>query len=154
MELDPETDLKIERILDVPREKIWACWTQPQHIPHFFIPKPHRITACEINLKTGGRFNTVFDIDGNQIENQGIFLEVVDGEKLVFGDTYTEGWKPAADPFMTAIILMEDAGVGKTKLTAIVRHRSAEIRQKHEDMGFYSGWNIMIDQLQDYAKTL
>lgn len=154
MELDPATDLKIERILDVPREKVWACWTQPQHIPHFFIPKPHRITACEIDLKAGGRFNTTFEVDGRLIENKGVYLEVTDGEKLVFTDTFTEGWKPAENPFMTGMILLEDAGAGRTKYTAIARHRNAETRQQHEDMGFYTGWNIAIDQLVAYAKTL
>ena len=84
MNLDPQTDLKLERTVAVPRELLWECWTTPEHIKHFFIPKPHSIVSCEIDLKVGGKFNTLFDVDGNQIPNNGVFLEVVDGEKLVF----------------------------------------------------------------------
>lgn len=35
--------------------------------------------------------------------NDGIYLEVEKGKRLVFTDGYSEGRKPAADPFMTAI---------------------------------------------------
>jgi len=154
MNLDPKTDLKIERILAVPRELLWECWTTPEHIQHFFIPKPYGIKACEINLKVGGRFNTLFDVEGQEINNEGVYLEIIEGEKLVFTDGYREGWKPSENPFMTAIILFEDAGDGKTKYTAIARHRTPEARQQHEDMGFFGGWGTVIDQLEAYAQTL
>lgn len=154
MQLDPETDLQLERIVDVPRELLWQCWTQPEHIPHFFIPRPHSIKRCEINLHPGGRFNTVFEIDGNEIDNNGVFLEIEEGKKLVFTDGYSEGWKPTPEPFLTAILLLEDMGEGKTRYTAIARHRSAQARQQHEEMGFFIGWGIVLDQLVEYAKTL
>lgn len=109
---------------------------------------------CEIDLRIGGRFNTVFDIEGNAVKNEGVYLEIVPETKLVFTDTYTEGWKPKADPFMTAVILFEDSGEGKTKYTAIARHRSAETRQTHEDMGFHDGWGTAADQLETYAQSL
>lgn len=77
--------------------------------PAFLIPAPHKVTAVEIDLRVGGRFNTTFDVEGNLMDNKGVYLEVVPGEKLVFTDTYTEGWKPAPEPFMTAILLLSDA---------------------------------------------
>lgn len=154
MDLDPETDLSFTRTLAVPRSLVWECWTSPKHIPHFFVPRPHRVTACDINLKVGGRFNTTFEVDGNEMDNHGVFLELVPDEKLVFTDSYSEGWKPAPDPFMTAILLLSDAPGGGTTYTAIARHRSAETRKTHEEMGFYSGWGTVVDQLEEYAKTL
>ena len=154
MNLDPQTDLKLERTVAVPRALLWECWTTPEHIKHFFIPKPHSIESCEIDLKVGGKFNTLFNIDGNLIPNHGVFLEIIDGEKLVFTDAYTEDWKPSENPFMTAIILFEDLGNGSTKYTAIARHRTPTARQQHEDMGFFSGWGTVVDQLEAYAKSL
>lgn len=154
MDLDPETDLSFTRTLRAPRALVWECWTSPEHIPHFFIPRPHKVTSCEIDLRPGGQFETTFDVDGNKMENKGVYLEVIDGKKLVFTDTYTEGWKPAADPFMTAILLLEDAPDGGTTYTAIARHRSPETRKTHEDMGFFSGWGTVADQLEEYAATL
>ncbi len=154
MKLDPETDLTFTRELDVPRALVWECWTSPEHIPHFFVPKPHSVTHCDIDLRVGGRSNTTFNVDGNEMENNGVYLEIVDGKKLVFTDTYTEGWKPNPDPFMTAILELKDNGKGGTTYTATARHRSPENRKAHEDMGFYDGWGTVVTQLEDYAKTL
>lgn len=154
MNLDPTTDLELVRTIDAPRALLWECWTSPEHIPHFFVPKPHSVTACEIDLRVGGRFNTTFNVDGNEMKNDGVYLEIDPGAKLVFTDAYTEGWKPAPDPFMTAIILFEDAEDGATRYTAIARHRSPEARKSHEDMGFFDGWGTVVDQLESYTKGL
>ena len=137
MDLDPRTDLSFTRRLAVPRSMVWDCWTLPEHIPHFFVPRPHRVTACDIDLRVGGRFNTTFEVEGNEMQNNGVYLEV-----------------PAPDPFMTAILLLADSEDGGTTYTAIARHRSPETRQAHEDMGFFDGWGTVVTQLEDYAKGL
>ena len=146
-DLDPETDLSFTRTLAVPRQLVWECWTQPRHIPHFFIPAPHKVTAVEIDLRVGGRFNTTFDVEGN-------LMEVGPGEKLVFADAYTGGGKPAPEPCMTAILLLSDAKGGGTTYTAIARHRNSDTRKAHEDMGFFDGWGTVVTQLEAYAKGL
>ena len=154
MDLDPKTDLSFTRHLSVPRALVWECWTQTRHIPHFFVPRPHTVTACEIDLRVGGRFNTTFDVDGAQMHNKGVYLDLIHQEKLVFTDAYTEDWKPAPEPFLTAILLFSDAPDGGTTYTAIARHRTAEICKTHEDMGFFGGWGTATTQLEDYAKGL
>jgi uncharacterized protein YndB with AHSA1/START domain len=154
MDLDPKTDLSFTRTLAVPRKLIWECWTSPEHIPHFFVPRPHRVTSCDIDLRVGGRFNTTFDVDGNVMANEGVWLELIPEEKLVFTDAYSEGWKPKPDPFMTAILILGDAVGGGTTYTAIARHRTPETREAHEKMGFYDGWGTVVDQLVEYAKGL
>tara|TARA_R110002072_G_scaffold144626_2_gene290684 strand:+ start:52 stop:528 length:477 start_codon:yes stop_codon:yes gene_type:complete len=153
-DLDPKTDLSFTRTLAVPRSLVWECWTRPEHIPHFFVPEPHKVTAVDIDLRIGGRFNTTFDVEGNVMDNQGVYLEIVPEEKLVFTDAYSEGWKPAPEPFMTAILLLADAADGGTTYTAIARHRSPETRKAHEDMGFFDGWGTVVTQLEAYAKGL
>lgn len=29
---DPSLDLVLERVVDVPRELVWAAWTRPEHV--------------------------------------------------------------------------------------------------------------------------
>ena len=110
MNLNPATDLSFTRTLNAPRSVLWECWTTPEHIMHFFMPKPHSLDACEIDLRVGGKFNTIMNIDGQQIENKGVYLEVVDGRRIVFTDTYREGRAPAPDQFRPASIELEEAG--------------------------------------------
>lgn len=153
-DLDPNTDLSFTRTLAVPRRLVWECWTGPEHIPHFFVPAPHKVTAVAIDLRVGGRFDTTFEVDGTVMDNRGVYLEVVPEAKLVFTDAFTEGWKPAPDPFMTATLLLADAPGGGTRYTASARHRSPESRQAHEEMGFFGGWGTVATQLETYAKGL
>ena len=154
MQLDPDTDLTFTRTLPVPPALVWACWTSADHIPHFFVPKPHKVVACDIDLRVGGRFNTTFEVDGNRMENHGVYLEIAPERRLVFTDGYTEGWKPTEDPFMTAILDLAPTKEGGTSYTATARHRTAEKARAHKDMGFYEGWGVVADQLVDYARTL
>lgn len=153
-ELDPDLDLVLTRTLNAPRALLFKCWTQEEHLPHFFVPRPHRVIHCRLDPRTGGAFETTFDVDGQEMRNNGVYLEVIENEKLVFTDGYTEGWKPAPDPFMTAIVTFEDAGDGTTRYTAIARHRSADKAEAHRAMGFFDGWGTVADQLEDYARGL
>lgn len=154
MDIDPETDLVLERILNAPRALIWECWTTPEHLKNWFVPRPHKVVACELDLRPGGKCNTTFEVEGNLMPNNGVYLEVIPQEKLVFTDTYTEGWKPNPEPFMTAIVTFEDLGDGRTKYRAVARHRSAETAKQHEEMGFSGGWGTVAGQLEEYAQGL
>lgn len=154
MTYDPKLDLILTRDMDVPREVLYKCWTTPEHLMQWFVPKPHRVIECVLDVRAGGACNTTFDVEGNIMHNNGVYLEVVPNEKLVFTDTYSSGWKPAPDPFMTAIITFDDLGQGRTRYAAVVRHRTPEAAQTHADMGFFDGWGTVAAQMEDYAKTL
>lgn len=154
LDLNPETDLVLTRDINAPREILYKCWTTPEHLVHWFVPKPHKVTACELDVRPGGKCNTTFEVDGTEMPNNGVYLEVIPNEKLVFTDTYTEGWKPNPEPFMTAILTFEDIGNGRTRYTAVARHRSKETADSHKQMGFYDGWGTVVTQLEEYAQGL
>ena len=154
LDLNPETDLVLVREINAPREILYKCWTTPEHLVHWFVPKPHKVTACSLDVRPGGKCNTTFEVEGTLMENNGVYLEVVPNEKLVFTDTYTEGWKPNPEPFMTAILTFEDIGNGRTRYTAVARHRSKETAETHKQMGFYDGWGTVVTQLVEYAQGL
>ena len=154
MDLDPKTDLSFTRTLAVPRSLVWECWTSPEHIPHFFVPRPHKVTKIDIDLRVGGRSNSTFVVDGQEMPQRGVYLEVIPNTRLVFTDAYSEGWKPSPNPFMTAIIDLADAPGGGTLYTATARHWKPETREMHEKMGFYDGWGTVATQLEEYAKGL
>jgi uncharacterized protein YndB with AHSA1/START domain len=153
-DLDPATDLELVRELDAPAALLWAAWTDPRHLPHWFVPKPHKVASCVLDLRPGGACTTTFDIGGQLMENKGVYLEIIPGEKLVFTDSYEAGWKPVPDPFMTAIVTFEALGPKRSRYRAVVRHRSAEAAGKHRDMGFFDGWGTVAGQLEGFAQEL
>ena len=144
---DPKLDLVLERVVDVPVEKVWAAWTKPEHVVKWFTPAPWRTVECEIDLRPGGAFRTVMrSPEGKDFPNVGCYLEIVPNEKLVWTDALLPGYRPAPEPFMTGVILLERRGKG-TKYTAIAIHRDEATKKRHEEMGFRDGWGKALDQL-------
>ena len=92
--------------------------------------------------------------DGKRIDNIGVYLDVVENERLVFTDAFTPGWRPAGRPFMVAEVLFENAGDGKTRYTARTMHWNEETRKEHENMGFHEGWGKAADQLEELAQSI
>jgi uncharacterized protein YndB with AHSA1/START domain len=52
-QFNPQTDLVLERVIDVPRELVWAAWTQPEHLKKWFAPAPWSLLECEVDLRPG-----------------------------------------------------------------------------------------------------
>jgi uncharacterized protein YndB with AHSA1/START domain len=151
---DPKLDLVLERIVDVPRELVWAAWTRPEHLKVWFTPRPWTVTDCEIDLRPGGIFRTVMrSPEGQEFPNIGCYLEVVPNERLVFTDALLPGYRPSENPFFTAIITIEPNGNG-TRYVAIAMHRNEAGRKQHEEMGFHQGWGTALDQLVAHAKAI
>ena len=51
--------------------------------------------------------------DGKDLPNRGVYLEVVENERLVFTDAYTKAWEPSQKPFMTVILTFEDEAAAR-----------------------------------------
>jgi uncharacterized protein YndB with AHSA1/START domain len=144
---DPERDLVLTRVVPVTRAQVWDAWTIPEHLKQWFVPTPWTVSECEIDLRPGGMFRTVMrSPDGTDYPNVGCFLEVVRHERLVFTDALAPGFRPAENPFFTAVISMRDVA-GGSEYTAHAMHRCPDDREKHEKMGFHSGWSTCLDQL-------
>lgn len=149
---DPKLDLVLERVIDVPPELVWTAWTTPKHVKHWFVPKPWSITDCEIDLRPGGVFRSVMrSPEGQEFPNVGCYLEVVPNQRLIFTDTLLPGYRPAPEPFFTAVLTLTPEGKG-TRYVAIAIHRDEAGREKHEKMGFHDGWGTVLTQMVEYIK--
>jgi uncharacterized protein YndB with AHSA1/START domain len=151
---DPALDLVLERDIDVPRDLVWAAWTTPEHLMKWFVPAPWSMAGCEVDLRPGGLFRTVMrSPEGEEFPSDGCFLEVVPQQRLVFTDALLPGFRPAREPFFTAVVEMRDSGAG-TRYVATALHRDPEGRARHAEMGFAEGWGTALDQLVAHVKTL
>ena len=154
-DIDPNLDLVLEREIDVPPALVWKAWTEPEHLKQWFTPKPYETTQAEIDLKPGGIFRVVMRSPEGEDMDQGAgcYLEVVENERLTWTGALGPGFRPTGSDFpFTAVILMEPSGKG-TKYTAIAKHGDAELKKRHEEMGFHEGWGAAVDQLVELAKS-
>ena len=157
-----QNDLVLERTLDAPRELVWRAWTDPERVKLWWAPKPYETPECEMDLRPGGKFYTrMTGPDGFDSRGTGCFLEVIEGERIVWTSALGPGYRPqdvdAEDcggfPF-TAIVTFEDNGDGRTRYKAVALHRNARDRETHAQMGFHDGWGKCADQLGEVARSL
>jgi len=150
-----DRELVLTRLIDVPREKLWRCWTEPKLMLQWFTPAPWKTIHAETDVRPGGSSYVVMQgPDGTEMPNRGVYLEVIKNERLVFTDAYTSAWEPSENPFFTGILTFEDAGNGQTRYTARALHWTKENREAHEKMGFHEGWGVATDQMAALARTL
>jgi len=150
-----QSNLILHRILKAPRHLIYACWTRPEHMVHWFMPRPHLLSDVAIELRPGGRFDSTMHIDGVAMPSRGCVLDAVPDEKFVFTDMMAADFQPLAEPGLgfTATILLSDHPDG-TDYHVTARHRTPADSAKHEAMGFSAGWGLVATQLEAYAQGL
>ncbi len=142
-----DRELVLTRLIDAPREKVFRAWTDPALLKQWFAPLPYTTPVAELDGRPGGANLIVLRRPvGQDMPNRGVYLDVVENERLVFTDAYTKAWEPSEKPFMTAILTFADEG-GKTRYTARVLHWTVADREAHEKMGFHQGWGQCADQL-------
>lgn len=147
-------DLVLSRLLKAPRALVWRAWTEPELMKQWFAPKPFALSEVEIEVRSGGMFRGVMrGPEGEAFPLSGVYLEVVEGERLVTTDALDPGWRPSKAPFMTTIVTLADEA-GGTRYIARVLHRSEEDVKRHVEMGFFDGWGTCADQLEQVAQSL
>jgi uncharacterized protein YndB with AHSA1/START domain len=156
------TDLVLERTLDAPRDLVWKAWTNPEHMKKWWAPRPYQTPEVEMDIRPGGKFYTrMTGPDGFDNKGEGCFLEVIEGEKIVWTSALAGGWRPndanaegCGGLVFTAILTLADAGDGKTAYRVVALHPTLEIAKQHADMGFQDGWGACADQLAEVAAGL
>jgi uncharacterized protein YndB with AHSA1/START domain len=148
-----DRELILTRLIATPREKLFQAWTRPELVVKWFAPRPWSTARAEMDVRPGGSSLVVMrSPEGQEFPNPGVYLEVVENERLVVTDAYTDAWTPSEKPFMTLVLTFEDeAGPSgpATRYTARVLHWSAADREAHEKMGFHAGWGQCTDQLAE-----
>ncbi|HEY9314052.1 SRPBCC family protein [Williamsia sp.] len=150
---DPDLDLSVSRIIKAPREVVWSAWTDPSKFEQWWLPAPATCKVARMDLRPGGAFETEMSEDGGDFGPHitGCFLAVDHLERIVFTTSLVAGWRPARDPFLTAIITFADHPEG-TEYTATAMHKDGADRDMHNTMGFQEGWGTVARQLAELVE--
>jgi uncharacterized protein YndB with AHSA1/START domain len=150
---EPER-MVVTRVFDAPRELVWKAWTSPEYAKQWWGPKDFTTPFCEMDFRVGGKYRFCMrSPDGQEFWTGGEYIEIVPQEKIVLSlyPTDADGNKADLADFgveheaidgANDVILFEDLGNGKTKLTMIGNETMANARES----GQLEGWNQILDK--------
>jgi uncharacterized protein YndB with AHSA1/START domain len=138
-------ELLITRIYNAPRELLFACMTDPEHLTHFWGPvgMSTPVENIKIDLRVGGVFETIMvnDATGDQYPSRGIYTEIDPPETLAWQEP---------DSGMTSTSTFVDLGDGRTE----VRIHQTNMPEMYATPEAQAGFNSSLDRFERYLAEI
>jgi uncharacterized protein YndB with AHSA1/START domain len=141
---DVEPSVTLKRRLNAPAEKVYAAWTQPAQLVHWFGPSQTVAGSvhAEMDVRVGGGFRVSFKTeDGEHHEVGGVYREVVPNEKLVF--SWAWHTTPERESLVTVLIRSE----GEAAMLTLTHEQFFDEAARD---GHKRGWTGTLDKLEGY----
>ena len=150
------SSLKITRIYDAPRERVWQKWTDPDQSLCWSGPKDYIGSYAKFDLHVGGRYlSCMRGPDGKEIWSTGTYKEIIEPNRIVMTDSFADehgnvvpasyyGMGSEMPIELEVEVTLEDIG-GKTRMT--LEHcglPKGEILEQTK-----VGWNESLDKLAE-----
>jgi uncharacterized protein YndB with AHSA1/START domain len=144
-----EREIVVTRVIDAPRELVFAAFTEREHAEQWWLPK--NATTQEWNGTPGGvwRYSTEAR-NGVQSSFKVTFIEVARPERLVY-DYETEA-QDGSEPVRTNVTFEEEDG--KTKVTLQLLFATAAERKMAVKYGAIVGAMQALETLADYLERV
>jgi uncharacterized protein YndB with AHSA1/START domain len=144
-----EYGIRIIRVFDAPRERVWKEWTEPERFADWYggpqceVP----LDSVTMDVRPGGKWQlTMFAPPGRRrIDWVGEYVEVVAPERLVF----TVSDQPGADAFEVVTVVLTDLGDKRTEMR--LEQRGSMSPEQYERAT--DGWGSFFDRIQERLTT-
>lgn len=138
-------EITYTRVFDAPRELVFRCMLEPEHLTHFWGPTGMSTPLDKITIdpRVGGVFETVMvnDATGEQYPSRGVYT--------VIDEPSTLAWEEPAVG-MTCTTTFADLGDGRTE----VRIHQANIPAMFTTDEAQAGFTSSLDRFAAYLATL
>ena len=148
----PTREVAITRVFDAPRELVFKAWTDAGHMAQWWGPKMFTNPVCEVDARPGGTIYIVMRApDGVEYPMRGVFLEVVEPERIVFTAVAQDKDGNALLEAHTVVSFAQQGS--ETKLT--VHQRAVGLAPLAPQMlaGMEAGWTQSLERLADLIST-
>lgn len=139
----PGIELKIERVMRAPRERVFRAWTDPARAVQWWGPKNYPATFLEMDVRVGGvwRGKLRSVADGQVLTHHGVFREIVEPSLLAF----TFAWDEEGERGLETLVTLTFADLGGRTLFTL---HQTPFESEGERDGHGEGWNSTFDRLE------
>jgi uncharacterized protein YndB with AHSA1/START domain len=141
-----EYGIRIRRVFDAPRERVWREWTNPESFadwyggPQWEVP----LSSVTMDVRPGGSLRlTMFGPpeDPRRIDWEGEYVEVEAPARLVF----TIRDRPSSEDFELVTVVLTELGDGRTEM--LFEQRGSMSPEEYERAT--DGWGTFFARLEE-----
>ena len=140
-----EYGIRITRVFDAPRERVWSEWTDPESFADWYggpeCDVPISSVAMDVRPGGGWRLTMFAPPNRRRIDWRGEYREVQRPERLVF--TVTD--QPGDDAFELVTVVLTDLGDGRTEM--LFEQRGSMSPEDYERAT--DGWGTFFARMQE-----
>jgi uncharacterized protein YndB with AHSA1/START domain len=158
-------DFVMSRVFDAPRDLMWKCFTDPEHMKQWWGPKGVKVVKSQMDLRPGGSYLYGMQTpDGKVMWGKMVYRKIDPQDRIEFINSFSDEnggltRHPLAPTWpleMLSVFTFEDAPGGKTKFTVRWTPFNATAEEQQTfDAGHASmtqGWGGTLEQLATYLK--
>ena len=126
MNQDYDREVVSTRLIDAPREQVFAAYIDPDKLARWWGPKGFTNELEECDVRPGGQWRFVMrGPDGTEYKNHSVFVEIVPNERFVYDHQ--------SGPVYRGEVTLADES-GKTRLTFRMTFESASALGRMRDL--------------------
>jgi uncharacterized protein YndB with AHSA1/START domain len=145
IEAQGDREIRIERVFNAPRERVYAAFTDPDLIPQWWGRRKDTIVVDKMDVREGGEWRFVSTSDDGEHAFRGTYRELSPPEKAV--QTFEYEGMPGHIAVETATF--EDLGDGRTKVVTLSQFDTTEDRDGMLESGMEVGANESYEKLDE-----
>jgi uncharacterized protein YndB with AHSA1/START domain len=140
-----KVSLEIKRFINVPRDRVYAAWTDPAQLKEWWGPESVRTRNLVADARVGGKYRwDLTDPEGEEMTVFGEYRELVPGKKIVFSWKWDddENWE---EHNSVVTVELSDRDGGTEVRLVHEKLPSEESRDRHNE-----GWNSVLNRLEKF----
>jgi len=143
----PKAELVLTRSFNAPRDLVFKVWTDPKHVAQWWGPHGFTTTIREMDVRPGGAWRyTMRGPDGNDYAFDGVYVEVIEPERLVVDGTIHGSPEQR--------VWTEVAFADREGRTEITVRQLYSFESEITRTGARIGWNQQLDRLAEFLAKL
>lgn len=144
-------EVRLTRVFDVPREQVFAAWTEAARLAQWFAPQGFSVAACEAGPQAGSAFRICLrSADGRDYWIRGTYREIERPARLVIACTAED---PRGRPRLEEVIEVTlEALRGRTTLRLHASTRAVDPDAAGLLAGMPEMWARTVDRLNSHLE--
>ena len=135
--------LVIRRKMPVPREAVYAAWTDPESMSKWMCPGDVVSAEAKLDVRVGGSYRILMKGGKQEYDHTGTYQIVEPPSKLAFT------WISKGTDNQQTLVTLEFLDHGKESELVLTHERfaSEDMMKRHQ-----SGWTQIVEKLADHLK--